>query len=181
MLYGGLKRKKKKLKILRLSCVFRKLHCQKKTQVGQVIGYDSPADTYHEELLPEFAQKYNRWGLGLNAAVLGTLVNHVGNYTDVSAVFSGRVPENVIRDMINELGWKVVEVVQTPEPIQQDPDTDIAFVSEYANTTYEDLFYEKKMVKNLTQSRQMKRREDCSWQTKRGIILMFTIMLQFGT
>ena len=115
----------------------------KKTQVGQVIGYDSPADTYHEELLPEFAQKYNRWGLGLNAAVLGTLVNHVGNYTDVSAVFSGRVPENVIRDMINELGWKVVEVVQTPEPIQQDPDTDIAFVSEYANTTYEDLFYEK--------------------------------------
>ncbi|MBI4973328.1 hypothetical protein HZC27_01830 [Candidatus Roizmanbacteria bacterium] len=106
-------------------------------------GHDSTADTYHEELLPKFAQKYNRWGLGLNAAVLGALIKHVGNNTDVSAVFSGRVPENVIRDMVYELGWKIVNVVQTAEPIQQDPDTDISYVGKYAEESYEDLFYEK--------------------------------------
>lgn len=109
----------------------------------QAEGYNSNADTYDVNKLPQIARKYNKYGLGLNAAVLGTLIQHVGEATDVSVVFSGRVPENVIRDMIRDLGWRVVDIVETPEPIQQDPDTDISYVLDYANKSPEDLFYEK--------------------------------------
>jgi len=109
----------------------------------QAEGYDSNADTYHVDLLPEFAKKYNKYGLGLNAAVLGTLIEHVGEATDVSAVFSGRVPENVIRDMVHDLGWRVINISETFEPIQQDPDTDISYVLKYSKESPEDLFYEK--------------------------------------
>ena len=115
----------------------------KNTPSDQMNKYSSNADVYHEDLLPEFAKKYNRWGLGLNAAVLGTLIEHIGDDMDVSVVFSGRVPENVIRYMIHDLGWRVVDIAETPEPIQQDPDTDIFYVSAYANESYENLFWEK--------------------------------------
>lgn len=105
--------------------------------------FRSSADTYSLDLLPKFAKKYNRWGLGLNAAVLGTLIQHVGEATDVSAVFSGRVPENVIRNMLSDLGWRVIDIAETPEPIQQDSDTDISYVKKYENKSLENLFFEK--------------------------------------
>lgn len=114
-----------------------------KLQPDQVTLFDSNADVYHEDKLPEFAKKYNQYGLGLNAAVLGRLIEHIGNGTDVSVIFSGRVPENVVRGMINDLGWKIVDVVQTPEPIQQDPDTDITYTLKYAHESHDVLFLEK--------------------------------------
>ncbi len=114
-----------------------------KLQLDQVGLFDSNADVYHEDKLPEFAKKYNRYGLGLNVAVLGRLIEHIADGTDVSVIFSGRVPENVIRDMISNLRWRIVDIIETPEPIQQDPDTDIGYVINYANESPENLFWEK--------------------------------------
>ncbi len=109
-------------------------------------GAENHADGYDGDNLPKEAQGWNRYGLGLNAAVLSGLSTKVKNGFRTFAMFSGRVPRDVLDKMFDEAGWEVV-YRHDAGMAQQDPDTSVAYTEAFDTYNPEDpnstaLFYE---------------------------------------
>lgn len=68
-------------------------------------------------------------GLTLNAAVLDHLRQVADQTLRVLIILSDRVPDEIKHSLFTITGWEVEQATRTPEPIQQDPDTGIAWVS----------------------------------------------------
>ncbi len=68
-------------------------------------------------------------GLTLNAAVLDYLRQVADQTLRALIILSDRIPEEIKHSLFVRTGWEVEQATRTPEPIQQDPDTGIAWVS----------------------------------------------------
>jgi hypothetical protein len=70
------------------------------------------------------------YGLTLNAAFLATLRKKVDPADfDVLITLSDRVPVEVLTKLFSSTGWSIANTHFAPRPIQQDPDTGIAWVN----------------------------------------------------
>lgn len=90
------------------------------------------ADAYQADdpLYKEFT-RWNSVGLTLNAAALQRLRPLVDqDNTHVLLMLSDRVPAKTRETMIGETGWHIAAEYPTNYPIQQDPDTGIAWVQQ---------------------------------------------------
>lgn len=72
----------------------------------------------------------DEYGLTLNAAYLGALRRRVIPDGDSTALvtLSDRVPRTVLERLFDKTGWKIFDVHQAEEPVQQDPDTGIGWI-----------------------------------------------------
>lgn len=88
------------------------------------------ADRYDGSLtLNSYRTDWDKYGLTLNAATLDSLRAVAAYDLRVSVTLSDRVPEEARTRMIRQTGWEAERPFSTPEPIQQDPDTGIQWVS----------------------------------------------------
>lgn len=79
--------------------------------------------------LESYLTDWDRYGLTLNAGTLDNLRKVAGDLRTL-IILSDRVPEEVRTRLIIQIGWQVERQFQTKEPIQQDPDTGIGWVSQ---------------------------------------------------
>jgi hypothetical protein len=90
-------------------------------------GVGTPADAMNEnDLHAAFREKWDRYGLTLNAGALSYLRHIVDNDADVLFAISGRIPSEVRERLFAEMGWKAKRMVAAR--VQQDPDTDISWM-----------------------------------------------------
>ena len=88
------------------------------------------ADRYDGSLtLNSYHADWDRSGLTLNAGALDNLRKVAGDLRTL-IILSDRVPADIRIRLINQTGWQIERQVQTSEPIQQDPDTGIGWVSQ---------------------------------------------------
>lgn len=88
------------------------------------------ADRYDgSSLLDSYRSNWERSGLTLNAAVLDNLRPLADSDLRVLIILSDRVPDETKVELFARTGWEVEQKVRPKEPIQQDPDTGIAWVS----------------------------------------------------
>lgn len=79
--------------------------------------------------LNTYRSDWEESGLTLNAAVLDNLRAVVEGELKVLTIISDRVPEEVKNSLFLRTGWVKEATYKTSSPIQQDPDTGIAWVS----------------------------------------------------
>lgn len=79
--------------------------------------------------LDSYRADWEQSGLTLNAATLSNLRERADRLK-VLVILSDRVPPQIRAKLLLETGWQVDREFQTPEPIQQDPDTGIDWVSQ---------------------------------------------------
>jgi hypothetical protein len=73
-------------------------------------------------------EKFDKYGLNLNAAALQSLGQISTSQTDCFIILNGRIPENEIYKMFQHTGWIPQERIENI--VQQDPDTDISWMRE---------------------------------------------------
>lgn len=89
----------------------------------QSLGGVNTADRFfHHKIYSGYEPQWGKFGLSLNAAVLGSLSSICPKSTEVLTVYSGRIPNNIVTNMINKTGWQIKETV-IKTIVQQDPDT----------------------------------------------------------
>ncbi len=89
------------------------------------------ADKYDGSFtLNSYRRDWDLPGLTLNAAALDNLRVAADSSLRALIILSDRVPPEIRTKMIVETGWQVERQFQTPEPIQQDPDTGIHWVAQ---------------------------------------------------
>ncbi len=93
--------------------------------------YDVKDGNRISEILGLYDGEWGRYGLTLNAAVLAELKKVAHRDFRQVVILSDRVPEDIRKEMISATGWNIEESFQTDEPIQQDPDTPIGWVTEF--------------------------------------------------
>lgn len=87
------------------------------------------ADRYDgSSSLDLYRSEWDTSGLTLNAAVLDHLRQVADQSTRVLIILSDRVPEEIKRTLFTQTGWRIERDFRTEQPIQQDPDTGIAWV-----------------------------------------------------
>lgn len=95
-------------------------------------GTGSDIDKDDIESHKPFKEKWDRYGLTLNAATLTRLREVSTGDAQALLVLSGRLPENIRKKLIIETGWHnngiVVEGI-----VRQDPDTPLNWMKEIAN------------------------------------------------
>lgn len=88
------------------------------------------ADKYDGSVtLNPYRNEWDKYGLTLNAATLGSLREVADSSLRVVIILSDRVTPEMRARMISQTGWQVERQFQTPQPIQQDPDTGTRWVS----------------------------------------------------
>lgn len=105
------------------------------------------ADTYSNndnndvaQLLTLYEKTWGEYGLTLNAAVLDKLRHVVNSDFRQVVILSDRITDEIKNQLFAETGWEVERNFKTIEPIQQDPDTPIGWVTEIDD---EKRFFEK--------------------------------------
>lgn len=89
------------------------------------------ADKYDGSLLLDpYRTDWEKSGLTLNAAVLDNLRPLADNDLRTLIILSDRVPEETKVELFARTGWEVEQEVRVGEPIQQDPDTGIGWVTQ---------------------------------------------------
>lgn len=78
--------------------------------------------------LDPYRGDWERSGLTLNAAVLDNLRTVSDRSTRVLIILSDRVPDGIKESLFSQTGWVGEAAYRTEHPIQQDPDTGIAWV-----------------------------------------------------
>lgn len=93
---------------------------------------DNTADAYElSDLLNPYLEKWDTYGLPLNAVILDYLGRVAADDLNVLLILSGRVPSQIREQLIHTTGWAINAEHQTTSPIQQDPDTGIAWVIDF--------------------------------------------------
>lgn len=80
--------------------------------------------------LASYRAEWDRFGLTLNAATLDSLRLVAASDLRTLIILSDRVPPEIRTRVIAETGWQIEKQFQTEEPVQQDPDTGIKWVSQ---------------------------------------------------
>jgi hypothetical protein len=120
--------------------------CLPQAPMGETVshadGFDSNMDSL--QIVRDMTlqgRSIDKYGLKLNGAFLKALREKV-EPTDFNLliILSGRIPSVVREELLDRTNWAVQVEYKTPVPIQQDPDTGIAYVSEYDDGK---LFYEQ--------------------------------------
>lgn len=90
------------------------------------------ADKYQvmDELKP-YEQEWGKYGLTLNAGVLSLLRSVATDDLRTVMILSDRVPPHIHQQLFQATGWEVERFFPTEEPVQQDPDTPIAWVGAF--------------------------------------------------
>jgi len=96
-------------------------------------GIDSTLPSLaHVKDLKVSGHKADEVGLTLNAAFLDSLrVRVQKDKFNLLLTMSDRVPPNIKKDLFEKTGWEIVEEHRTEKPVQQDPDTGVAFVQNF--------------------------------------------------
>lgn len=81
-------------------------------------------------LLKPYAEKYGKYALALNAAVLDYLSEVTDPDFQMAMILSGRVPWKEREKIITDAGWEITSRVKS-EPIQQDFNTNFDYVQVY--------------------------------------------------
>jgi hypothetical protein len=103
----------------------RVIMCLPQSTEGQ-----NTSDRYEESLsLHHYKSQWGASGLALNAGVLDALKEIADGSLRALVCLSDRVPEETKQRLFSETGWVVEDIFKTPDPIQQDPDTGVFWVT----------------------------------------------------
>lgn len=99
--------------------------------INHADGYDGLTSLQDARKLMLKDHKVDDVGLTLNAAFLNSLRQKADVDFNLLLTLSDRVPEEIKRELFLKTGWRVNEEYRTKEPIQQDPDTGVAFAKSF--------------------------------------------------